>query len=146
MSEIAEIDALRALVADFSGDGEGLGVVRDGFVVLALGLVDVAEIAEMDTLTALVADFSGDGDGLGVVDDGFVVMALGIVDVAEIAEIDAPHSACRRFLGRWRWPGCGARWLRRTALIIVDDCRDCRERMPSERLSPISRAMARAWV
>ena len=32
--------ALTALVADFSGDGDGLGVVRDGFVVLALGVVD----------------------------------------------------------------------------------------------------------
>ena len=37
-AEIAELEALTALVADFSGDGEGLGVLRDSFVVLALAL------------------------------------------------------------------------------------------------------------
>ena len=76
IAEIAEMDALIAPCHRFLGDGEGLGVVDDGLVVLALGLVDDAEIAEMDALIALVTDFSRNGDGLGgVVRDGFVVLA-----------------------------------------------------------------------
>ena len=54
--------------------------MRDGFVILALDMVDVAEIAEIAALTQPVADFSGDGEGLDGVRDGF------IVDVAEISK------------------------------------------------------------
>ena len=40
IAEISEMDALIVLVADCSSDGEGLGEMRDGWVVLALALVD----------------------------------------------------------------------------------------------------------
>ena len=96
-AEIAESEALTTLVADFSGDGHGIGVVRDGFVVLALGLVDDAEIAEMDALRALVTDFSGDGDGLGVVRDGLVELALGLVDEPRL------RGTGLRLAGRFAW-------------------------------------------
>ena len=64
VAEIAKIDALIVLLADFSGDGEGLRGVRDGLFVMTLRLATSAEICELDALTALVADFSSDGDGL----------------------------------------------------------------------------------
>ena len=53
-AEISELEALTALVADFSGDGERLGVVRDGFVGWTLGLVDVAETTEGRALACTV--------------------------------------------------------------------------------------------
>ena len=77
---------LYTLVADFSGDGERLGVVRYGFVKLSLGPMDLTETAENSALTALVADFSGDGERLGVVRNGWLKLALGLVDESETAK------------------------------------------------------------
>ena len=49
ITEIAEMDALRALTADFSGDGDGMGVSEEmAFVVLTWGSpIEDAEMAEM---------------------------------------------------------------------------------------------------
>ena len=95
-------------------------------------------------LTELVADFSGNGEG-SVVRDGFVVLTL-VVDDAEIAEMDAFIALFADFSGDGDGLGVVRDGFVVLALVLVDGCRDCRDWPPSERLLPISRAMAMAWV
>ena len=131
-------------VADVAGDGQRLGVQVDGLPVLAQAIVADPEVAQHGALAGR-SPMSRDGQRLGVQVDGLPVLAQAVVADPQVAQRGALALAVADVAGDGQRLGVQVDGLPVLAQAVVA-APQVAQRDALARRSPMSRAMASAWV